>query len=248
MVPFAQPAPGGLRVRPGHIEVAQADRADAVQPAVLAQRGVHGQLRRPVRAGRPGRVGLGHRDPLRLPIHRGGGGEDDPAGSGDPHRVQQGERPAQVVLPVQGGLGHGLADQRLGREVQHRVHAVGQQRRGVPDAAADKGCAGRHRVLVPGGQVVQHRDLVALGHQQRANDTADVPGTAGDQQLHPASRSRSAASSGRMSPIHTPMPDSVPARYFSLPGARRTDSTWRCRPNSAAPGTSRTGAWCQAAM
>ena len=51
-----------------------------------------------------------------------------------------------------------------------------------------------------------------------------------------------------MSLIHTPMPDSVPARYFSLPAARRTVSTCRCAANWRRAISSLTGAWCQAAM
>jgi hypothetical protein len=50
-----------------------------------------------------------------------------------------------------------------------------------------------------------------------------------------------------MSLIQTPIPDSVPARYLSLPGARRMDITWSGAEFAA--GELITGrAWCHAAM
>src|SRR5262249_13420772 len=57
---------------------------------------------------------------------------------------------------------------------------------------------------------------------------------------------RPAAASGAMSLANAPMPDSDPARYFSLPGARLTVNSSRCRAKSPPP--RRTGAWCQAEM
>jgi hypothetical protein len=48
-----------------------------------------------------------------------------------------------------------------------------------------------------------------------------------------------------MSCMNAPMPDSVPARYVSLPGARRTVNTSTC---SATARGSADGAWYQAAM
>ena len=104
--------------------------------------------------------------------------------------------------------------------------AVGQHLGGaVAQRALDERGPGRHRVGVPGGQVVEHGDLMPGRDQLRGDDAADVPGAAGDEHSHKASLSLCAASSGTMSLIHTPIPDSVPARYFSLPGARRIDST-----------------------
>src|SRR6185437_4520542 len=95
----------------------------------------------------------------------------------------------------------------------------------VAQRALDERDAGRHGVGEPGGQVVEHRDVVPGRDQLPGHDAADVTGPAGDEHSHVASLSRSAASSGTMSLIHTPMPDSVPARYLSLFAARRTDST-----------------------
>src|SRR5690606_14860558 len=60
------------------------------------------------------------------------------------------------------------------------------------------------------------------------------------------SRRRSATFSGVVSEIHAAMPDSDPARYLSLPGARRIEKSCRCSRRSSRP--SPTGAWCQPAM
>src|SRR5450631_377086 len=98
---------------------------------------------------------------------------------------------------------------------------------------------------------------VTCVEQETADDTADVPGTAGDEQIHRAdpssARSRSmsprsgvavrialATSSGCTSLMNAPIADSDPARYFSLPGARRMENSSRCKyPRSR---STRTGA------
>jgi hypothetical protein len=85
-VPLAEPAAVGGLLRAGHVEVAQADRAEAVQPGRLGKR----------------RVGLA--------VHRGGGRKDDPAGARQAHGVQQGQRAAEVVRPVLGRVRHRFAD------------------------------------------------------------------------------------------------------------------------------------------
>ena len=59
-------------------------------------------------------------------------------------------------------------------------------------------------------------------------------------------RSCSATSSGFVSVMNAPIPDSEPARYFSLPGARRNENSCRCNHQSSRP--ARTGAWFQDEM
>lgn len=70
----------------------------------------------------------------------------------------------------------------------------------------------------------------------------EAVGTAGG----PSARSRVATVSGRVSVTHPPTPLSEPARYFSLPGPRSTDMTWRNSRDTSRP--VRAGAWCHAAM
>ena len=67
------------------------------------------------------------------------------------------------------------------------------------------------------------------------------------------SRSRSAAASGGTSLMNTLMPDSEPARNFSLPEVRRMvkSSRWSAKSSRLTPSKSSSapnGAWCQAAM
>ncbi len=228
-VPFAEPGAVTRLVCARHVEVAQADRAEPVQPGELGERGVHGELRRPVRVGGAARIGFGDGRAFRLAVDGCGGGEHDGADPDLAHRLEQRDRAAQVGRPVLGRLRHRLADQRLRREVQDRLGAVGQDLGGaVTHRALDERGPGRHRVGVPGGQVVEHRDLVSGRDELRGHHASDVPGAAGDEHFHevaflcPACRSRCAACSGTTSLIHTPIPDSVPARYFSLSAARRT--------------------------
>ncbi len=47
--------------------------------------------------------------------------------------------------------------------------------------------------------------------------------------------------------MNTPMPDSEPARNFSLPDVRRMVKSSRCSANSSRPAIPN-GAWCQAEM
>jgi hypothetical protein len=77
------------------------------------------------------------------------------------------------------------ADQALGREVQHRLGPdVGEHRSRVVQAHLGEGRAGRDGVGVPGGEVVEHGDLVPVGQQGRRHYAADVAGSTGDENAH----------------------------------------------------------------
>ena len=114
--------------------------------------------------------------------------------------------------------------------MQHPVEAAVEHLVRVVYPAADELRARREGHLGAGGQVVEDHHLVPVGEQSPADHAADVPGAAGDQKLHVrTSRSIRAACSGGMSLTKNPIADSEPARYFSLPGARRMLVTCRCR-------------------
>ncbi len=69
--------------------------------------------------------------------------------------------------------------------MQHRVDASREQAAGVAaQVTADEDGAGRDGVGVPGGQVVEHDDLVAGLDQLGSDNAADIPGAPGDEQLH----------------------------------------------------------------
>ena len=149
---------------------------------------VDGELDGAVGVGRPGGRVLADRHRLGLAVGGRGRGEDDPPAVGGAHRLEQRERAADVGVPVVLGLLLGRADQALGREVQHRLGPdVGQHRRRSRAARpAASGRAGGDGVGVPGGEVVEHGDLVAVGQQGGRDYAADVAGSAGDEYAHGA--------------------------------------------------------------
>ena len=55
---------------------------------------------------------------------------------------------------------------------------------GVGEVGLDEPAAGRHRVGVPGGQVVHHHDLVPGLDEPRRAHASDISGPARDEQLH----------------------------------------------------------------
>lgn len=116
----------------------------------------------------------------------GGGGRKDQRATGDPpNLLEQVERGRHIVLVVQRRVGNGLRNDRLGGEVQHafRLH-VGKhaaQEGGVADIPFIQ-LPPAHGFLVPGRQVVDHGDVVAMFGKELAHVRADVAGTATDQQ------------------------------------------------------------------
>jgi hypothetical protein len=164
VVPLAEPPAARAGVGAGDVEVPQAHGADPVHPGMLGQRRVHGELGLAIGVAGPCRCALVDGDALRFPVHGGGGGEDDPPGPGGPHGLEQGERAAEIVPPVQRRAGHRLGHQRLRREVQDRVGSPARAGehlpRVIPDGPLDEGHPGGHRVRVTGGQVVQDDHVV----------------------------------------------------------------------------------------
>jgi len=64
--------------------------------------------------------------------------------------------------------------------MQHPVEALGQYRTGILDGSLDEPAGRRHRVPVPGGQVIEDHDVVAGLNQSRGADAADVTRPPGD--------------------------------------------------------------------
>ena len=146
---------------------------------------VDGELRGAVGVGGPGRRVLADRHRVRLAVGGRGRGEDDPPAVGRAHRLQQRQRAADVGRPVVLGLLLGDADEGLGREVQHRLGAdVGQHRRRVVQRHLRQRRARGDGVGVPGGEVVEHGHLVAVGQQGSRHYAADVAGSTGDEDAH----------------------------------------------------------------
>ncbi len=135
--------------------------------------------------------------------------------------------------------------------MQDGVVGAVEPRRGVLDASLDELGALRDGFGEAGGEVVEDGDPVAPFQEVGGDDAPHVSRPARHQiplgHALATSRSRRAASSGRTSFMKAPMPDSVPARNLSLPGARRTVKSSRWSPKSSRR-PSVNGAWCQAAM
>src|SRR5215211_6457351 len=122
MVVLPEPPP-----RPRHIEVAKARRCQPTSPAHGADEPVHGELGATVRVGRQGRGRLLYGHLLWLPVDGGRGRKDEPACTCFAHRLQEVERPADVVAVVDLRLLYCLADEGERSEVEHAVEALGER-------------------------------------------------------------------------------------------------------------------------
>ena len=103
------------------IEVAQRRPPQPVAVSVPAQDLLDHQLRLAVRIHRRLRMTLVDRHAHGIAVGRAGRGEDDRLDASVMHRVQQVQRSNGVVLEVLRWIGHGLADERIRREVHDRV-------------------------------------------------------------------------------------------------------------------------------
>src|SRR5215212_9097312 len=212
--------------RPRNVEVTQARRGQPTGLGHGADEPVHGELGTTVGVCRQSRSRLPHRHLLRLPIDGRRGREDEPPRTGLAHRVEQVERPADVVAVVTLGLLHRLADEGERREVEHPVEALGEclaDESGIQEVSRDQARPFWYGLSVPFGEVVEHGCLVARFDELGGDDATDVAGPAGYEDPHRFSifpRSVSAVVSGRTSMMNAPAPVSLPARYFSLSAVR----------------------------
>ena len=171
-------------------------------------------------------------------------------------RCPQGpQHPGRVPRPAAGGAGADVVERTvpaviLGQAAQPHP-PVGPGGRLHHGALADgEGQAESLRVVdVLADQVdAPRRGPAAVGRapEELAEGGRTEGGRGGGGHGAPASRSRAAIRSGIASLIHAPAPDSEPARYLSLPGARRSENSCRCSRVRSRPVW--TGAWCQPAM
>ena len=96
-------------------------------------------------------------------------------------------RAGDVGPEVAGRLGHRLADQRQGGEMQHAVEAVADhlgQRRSVEDVDLHEGRLRRHGPVVTLGEVVGHGHGVPGVDQLGRHHAADVAGPTHHEKFH----------------------------------------------------------------
>src|SRR5215211_1660156 len=191
--------------RPRHVEVAEARRCQPTSPAYGADEPVHGELGASVRVGRQGWSCLLYRHLLGLPVDSGRRRKDEPPCTRFAHRLQEVERPADVVAVVALGLLHRLSDEGERGEVEHAVEALGERlagESGIHEVSLDQACSFRDGLSVSFAEVVEHDRLVTRCDELGGDDATYVAGPAGYKDLHGPSifpRRVSAVLSGRTS-------------------------------------------------
>ena len=171
----------------GGVEVAQRRVAEAVGLSVPAQHSLDGQLGLAVRVDRVLGMALGDRNLPWLAVGRAGRGEDQIADADGDHRVQQVDRPRDVVAKVLPRIGHRLAHVGVGGEVDHRLHGVLGERLADGCRVGEIALHERsplHRGPVTVDQVVEDDRAVARGRHQLGGMATDVAGAADDQDGH----------------------------------------------------------------
>ncbi len=107
--------------RAAGVEVAQGDIAQTVRERGPLEHLLHGDLGRAVGVGRLEGVRLQNRGVDRLAVGRGGGGEDDFVDVVGDHAREKDLRAADIVAVILEGVGHALANEGIGGEVDDRV-------------------------------------------------------------------------------------------------------------------------------
>ena len=99
--------------------------------------------------------------------------------------VEKGQAGAHIVAPIgQWGLKRFRNDDRTGEHHDRGTALLGQNpAHQIPVAhiAVDEHGPGGNQIAPPGGQIVQHHHLAATGQQFQRHMTADIAGTAGDE-------------------------------------------------------------------
>src|SRR5215207_5072000 len=150
--------------RPRHVEVAEARRRQPTSPAHGADEPVHSELGAAVRVGRQGRSCLLYGHLLWLTVDSGRRRKDEPPCIRFTHRLQEVERPADVVAVVDLRLLYGLANEGEGREVEHTIEALGKRlagESGVHEISLEKVSPFGDGLTVSFGEVVEHDRFVA---------------------------------------------------------------------------------------
>ncbi len=174
--------------RPRSVEVAEGDKLQTVNLLVPPQNFLEHQLGFAV--GIDWALGqvLGHWHAVRRPVSRARRAEHEFLHPALNRRIQQFQSVGHVVVKVFPRIGHGLGDQRVGREVHDRFRP--RLFHGLQDVVVRLGPAQNesrppiHRRAMPLAQIVIDRDRVARVQQFFRTDRTDIPGPAGDEYVH----------------------------------------------------------------
>ena len=118
----------------------------------------------------------------------GGGRGKHELGDAGGAQLQQANGRRDIDVEKDAGIDDGFGDGSLGRKVKAHLRRVlvddFAQHRDIGDVAAIEGSASRHRLLVTGGQIVEHHHLVPLSDQLGSADRTDVARATCNQNLH----------------------------------------------------------------
>ncbi len=175
-----------LGVGAGGVKIAQGGVGHAMGLAVPVDRSLADQLALAIGIDRILRRILGDRHARRRAVGGAARGKDDVAQLGRQHGVEQGQGVNHVVVEVELRLDHRFADIGEGGEVDHRRHLetgqrVGQQL-GVGKIALDQRPPAHRLAVAVDEIVIGDRRIAGLG-QSLAGMTADIAGTAGNQDV-----------------------------------------------------------------
>ena len=184
-------ANGGVRVRAGRVEIAQADAAQPMGVVIVGQQLLHQPLGAPIRVDGPLGVTLVDQIGHRFPEDRGGRRKHESLDALRHHGIQQSDRHRQIVGVVLARVCDGLAHLDVGSKVHDRLDRMAAQDAGnqyLITRVADDRFHTRHGVEMPTAQVVEHHHWVTPIAQHTHRVRADVAGTAHDQHAWPLIR------------------------------------------------------------
>lgn len=181
-------ADGAALCRPGRIEIAERDVAKAVSGGEIGEHMLNDEFRAAVDIGRTVREIFFNRRFLRLPVHGGGGGEDDFGNARFLQSEQKVERAFHIVFVIFGRVFHRFADKRRRGEMDDAGNIVATERLGdkinVVNVAADERDIFRHGFFVTGRKIIKDDGRESGRCQSEHGVRTDVAGTAGDKNIH----------------------------------------------------------------
>jgi len=131
---------------------------------------------------------LGDGDFVGLAVHGRRGGEDDAAPAGLPHPLQELQAADQVVAVIALGMDNRFPHLRISRQVNDR--GEGAALLAQPCQCLTIGEIGHHQGhvahggTVPGGEVVNHHQIMSRRLQAPDHMRTHIPRSAGDQNSH----------------------------------------------------------------
>ena len=163
------------------VEVAQMRELQAMRRRHIAAGAFDHQLGPAVRADRPLRMRLIHRQTLRIAVSGAGRGEHECTHTRFAHHFKQGQRTGDVGVVKALGKLHRLADLDERRAMQHRGRLVAREHLGQPRFVANVATLERapfHETLVAIVEIIVNHDVMPRALQRQAAMRADITGPA----------------------------------------------------------------------